>query len=82
MTTAILTSPSFSVSGAGGESAAPWAEAVESLGGSGLAHAPEWLTVIRETYGHDPLYLSAEDGRGAAPSFPRSSCEGRWEAPS
>ena len=70
MTTAILTRPSLSVSCAGHEGAAPWAEGVESLAGSGLAHAPEWLTVIRETYGHDPLYLSAEDGRGRRAVLP------------
>lgn len=64
MTTAILTRPSLSVSCAGMEISAPWSEAVEGFSGSGLAHAPEWLAVIRETYGHDPLYLSAEDGRG------------------
>jgi len=70
VTTAILTRASLSVSGADRESGAPWAEAVESLRGSGLAHAPEWLTVIRETYGHDPLYLSAEDGRGRRAVLP------------
>lgn len=70
MTTAILTRPSLSVSCAGMEISAPWSETVEGLSGSGLAHAPEWLAVIRETYGHDPLYLSAEDGRGRRAILP------------
>jgi FemAB-related protein (PEP-CTERM system-associated) len=37
-----------------------------------LAHAPEWFDVIRDAYGHEPLYLAAEDqdGRRAVlPSF-------------
>jgi FemAB-related protein (PEP-CTERM system-associated) len=53
------------------EISSPWSEAVEGLSGSGLAHAPEWFTVIRKTYGHDPLYLSAEEGGGRAflPAF-------------
>jgi FemAB-related protein (PEP-CTERM system-associated) len=37
-----------------------------------LAHAAEWLRAIPEAYGHDPLYLSAEDGdggRGFLPAF-------------
>jgi len=39
---------------------------------SHLAHAPEWATVIRQGYGHDPLYLAAEDdagGLGLLPAF-------------
>jgi FemAB-related protein (PEP-CTERM system-associated) len=39
---------------------------------SHLAHAPEWATVIRQGYGHDPLYLTAEDdagGVGLLPAF-------------
>ena len=36
-----------------------------------LAHAVEWASVIRQAYGHMPLYLSAEDesgGRGFLPA--------------
>jgi FemAB-related protein (PEP-CTERM system-associated) len=29
-----------------------------------LAHAPEWFAVIRQAYGHEPLYLSGEDESG------------------
>jgi serine/alanine adding enzyme len=39
---------------------------------SHLAHAPEWATVIPRGYGHDPLYLDAEDdagGFGFLPAF-------------
>ena len=52
--------------------AGDWARTVEGLGTSSLAHAGQWWTVIRDTYGHDPLYLSAEDGegrRGVLPAF-------------
>ena len=31
---------------------------------SSLAHSPEWFTVIQRAYGHDPLYLSADDDHG------------------
>jgi serine/alanine adding enzyme len=37
-----------------------------------LAHAPEWQAVIRNAYGHEPLYVTAEDreGRhGVLPAF-------------
>lgn len=37
-----------------------------------LAHAPEWRTVIRNAYGHEPLYLSVEGdggGPGVLPAF-------------
>jgi FemAB-related protein (PEP-CTERM system-associated) len=46
--------------------------AMAGLDGSRLAHAPEWVSVIRTAYGHDPLYLRAEDPegrRGALPAF-------------
>jgi FemAB-related protein (PEP-CTERM system-associated) len=28
-----------------------------------LAHAPEWATVIKRAYGHEPLYLCRDDGQ-------------------
>ena len=36
-----------------------------------LAHAPEWAAVIQQAYGHEPLYLAAQDsGRTAVlPAF-------------
>jgi serine/alanine adding enzyme len=52
--------------------AGPWGRAIGETSEAGLAHAPEWFTVIRSAYGHDPLYLSAEDGdgcRGVLPAF-------------
>ena len=33
---------------------------------SHLAHAPEWAAVIKQAYGHQPLYLSGDDGDPAA----------------
>jgi serine/alanine adding enzyme len=47
-------------------------EIANEVGGSTLAHAPEWYAVIRRAYGHDPLYYTAEDetgGRGMLPAF-------------
>jgi FemAB-related protein (PEP-CTERM system-associated) len=49
-----------------------WQSLVRELRDSNIAHAPEWFTVIRTAYGHDPLYLSAEDEdgqRGLLPAF-------------
>ena len=49
-----------------------WRRSVDELNHSSLAHAAEWFTVIRNAYGHDPLYLSAEDKdgqRGLLPAF-------------
>jgi serine/alanine adding enzyme len=54
------------------DTAGAWQRTVCDLGQSSLAHSPEWFTVIRDAYGHDPLYLSAEDedGRpGLLPAF-------------
>ena len=36
----------------------------------GLAHSPKWFHVIRDVYGHEPLYLSAEDRTGATAILP------------
>ena len=73
MTTAILTRSDVRVSSASDADVdGDWGRTVEALGTSGLAHAGQWRTVIRNTYGHDPLYLSAEDGdggRGVLPAF-------------
>lgn len=41
-----------------------WRRVVDELSQSNLAHSPEWFTVIRNAYRHDPLYLRAEDGEG------------------
>jgi len=52
--------------------AVSWQRDVGELDRSRLAHAPEWFSVIRKAYGHDPMYLSAEDengGRGLLPAF-------------
>src|SRR5438128_4636375 len=51
---------------------AAWQRTVSESSEATTAHAPEWFTVIRKAYGHDPLYLSAEgeDGRvGLLPAF-------------
>jgi FemAB-related protein (PEP-CTERM system-associated) len=50
-----------------------WARGVlDELREPRLAHAPEWFAVIRQAYGHEPLYLAGEDesGRpGVLPAF-------------
>src|SRR5258706_1750539 len=47
-----------------------WSRVVSELSASTLAHAPEWFAPIRNTYGHEPLYLMAEDGAGHAGVLP------------
>ena len=54
------------------DTAGAWQCVVDEVSQSSLAHSPEWFTVIRNAYGHDPLYLSAEDEdgrRGLLPAF-------------
>jgi hypothetical protein len=49
-----------------------WTRFVHDLSHSNLAHSAEWFTAIRTAYGHDPLYLTAEDdegGFGILPAF-------------
>jgi serine/alanine adding enzyme len=49
-----------------------WQHLAGTMRQSLLAHSPEWATVIRQGYGHDPLYLTAEDeagGLGLLPAF-------------
>jgi len=47
-----------------------WQRAVDDLSQATLAHAPEWISVIRNTYGHDPMYLSGEDDEGRVGLLP------------
>jgi FemAB-related protein (PEP-CTERM system-associated) len=47
-----------------------WGRIVGQLSQSGLAHAPEWFDVIRNAYGHEPLYLSGEDSNGCPGVLP------------
>jgi serine/alanine adding enzyme len=47
-----------------------WQRVANGLPESTLAHAPEWRTVIRRAYGHEPLYLVAEDEEGRAGILP------------
>ena len=56
----------------GADFAGSWRRTVDRLVDSRLAHAAEWFRVIREAYGHEPLYLEAEDedgGYGVLPAF-------------
>jgi serine/alanine adding enzyme len=48
-----------------------WRRLATEVDGSRLAHAPEWFSVIRRAYGHEPLYLMAEhgDAAGVLPAF-------------
>ena len=49
---------------------AVWQRVANGLPQSTLAHAPEWRTVIRRAYGHEPIYLVAEDEEGQAGVLP------------
>jgi FemAB-related protein (PEP-CTERM system-associated) len=49
-----------------------WLKLVQQLDHANLAQLPQWLTAIRQVYGHTPVYLEAEDTsgeRGILPSF-------------
>jgi FemAB-related protein (PEP-CTERM system-associated) len=51
---------------------AAWLRVAGAMSQPHLAHAPEWATAIRQGYGHEPLYLTAEDdagGLGLLPAF-------------
>src|SRR5438132_12618610 len=50
---------------------AAWERVVGQLDHSTLAHSPEWFRVIRNAYGHEPLYLSVDDNgcSGVLPAF-------------
>jgi serine/alanine adding enzyme len=50
--------------------AAAWRKAVDEDNHSTPAHSPEWLDVIRNAYGHVPLYLRAEDDEGRTAVLP------------
>jgi FemAB-related protein (PEP-CTERM system-associated) len=54
------------------DTAGVWKRSVEGLSQANLAHSAEWFTAIHAAYGHDPLYLAAEDdegGFGILPAF-------------
>jgi len=54
-----------------GEPGAAWNQLADRISGSRLAHAAEWFAIVRRAYGHEPLYLAAEDDRdaGILPAF-------------
>jgi serine/alanine adding enzyme len=47
-----------------------WRRWVHDLRDPHLAHSQEWAAVIHRTYGHEPLYLAADDGSGRAGVLP------------
>lgn len=49
---------------------AAWRRVAHELSGSHVAHSPEWASVIGQVYGHDPLYLAAQDEAGGAGLLP------------
>lgn len=49
-----------------------WRSVVDGSTESNLAHSPEWFALIQRAYGHQPLYLCAEDDKrrsGVLPAF-------------
>jgi serine/alanine adding enzyme len=71
VTTAALIGAEIRVSKAAeADIAGPWRRAVERLVESRLAHAAEWFHVIPKAYGHEPLYLKAEDEEGRCGVLP------------
>jgi FemAB-related protein (PEP-CTERM system-associated) len=55
-----------------------WSGLVNQLGDARLAHAPEWLAAVRHPYGHEPLYLMAEDGAGHGGVLPAFVVRRPW----
>jgi FemAB-related protein (PEP-CTERM system-associated) len=47
-----------------------WNRVVNESTRSGLAHAPEWFSLIQRAYGHTPLYLTMDDGNGRSGVLP------------
>jgi FemAB-related protein (PEP-CTERM system-associated) len=47
-----------------------WQRVVNECDGSGLAHSPEWFSLIQRAYGHSPLYLTTDDGNGRSGVLP------------
>jgi serine/alanine adding enzyme len=47
-----------------------WRLIPDHVSHSTLAHAPEWFTVIRRAYGHDPLYFAAGHEAGCGGVLP------------
>jgi len=47
-----------------------WRRVMNESHGSGLAHSPEWFTLIHRAYGHTPLYLTMNDGNGRSGVLP------------
>jgi serine/alanine adding enzyme len=57
--------------GAAPQAAAVWNRTVyDGHSHATTAHSPEWFDAIRNAYGHDPLYLSAEDDDGHTAVLP------------
>ena len=71
MTSAAVVRPDVSVFRATpADMAGAWGRAVGELPGSHLAHEMTWIEVIRRAYGHEPLYLGAEDDDGQVGFLP------------
>jgi FemAB-related protein (PEP-CTERM system-associated) len=63
--------PEVRTIGAAPRSAAVWNQSLAHVQSHATpAHSPEWFEVIRGAYGHDPLYLCAEDSDGNTAVLP------------
>lgn len=47
-----------------------WHDALAALAPATLAHAPEWHVAIQQAYGHQPLYVGANDEEGRSGLLP------------
>jgi FemAB-related protein (PEP-CTERM system-associated) len=50
--------------------AVSWRRWVHQLHDPHLAHSHEWAAIIHQAYGHEPLYLAADDGEGGTGLLP------------
>jgi FemAB-related protein (PEP-CTERM system-associated) len=60
------------------EARAVWRMASVDGSAPALAYAPEWFDVIREAYGHEPLYLSVQDDDGRTAMLPSFIVRRPW----
>jgi len=68
--TAHAASNGVQVIGGDTSAAEAWRGVVSVLDESRLAHSVEWATIIRQAYGHRPIYLAADDATGGAGVLP------------
>lgn len=55
-----------------------WDSLVDGLPGSTVFHGSGWARVLRDTYGHEPMYFCRFDGKRLAQALPLMEVSSRW----